>query len=197
MMWATIVCSTFADSPAIHHVNPDTNLNWKSVGQELGGEMVKLPALLEATGLQAGIERVEPLLLTVVLSPGTPISEFGATVVEWAFFKITGKGTSGQTESYVVMVTRFPYSVHRRWQFAELISGTHAEATLKSFLPLPPKAQVKSTFLNFVKGVFKPGVCMAVPDMVIEVIVYDPNVTALIGPLPSDDEIRKLVAQGD
>ena len=196
-LWCIINGQALAERPSIEHVRPDTDSRWKDFSSELGREVRRLPELRQATGLKADIDRVEPLLVAVVLNPGSPISKFGASVVEHAFVKITGKGAFGQPETFVLMVSRFPYSASRQWEFLELISEVHLEPPLKSFLPITNPGDASKNFLSFVKKVFEPGVCMSASNLVIDVIAYDANISAFVGHLPADDDIRKLFPTGD
>lgn len=195
-----LICEAYAETPSIIRVSPDTQAGWQTFASEVRLAEIKKegvitkPDQLQAVSKLRSIDRIEPIMLTVVLLPGKPIEEFGASVVEFLFVELRGKGASGDIERCIAVLTRTPYQ-DRMWSSSEEVSGTHVTPPLRSVLPLPNGSDVKKAVLNYLKKVFEPGVCMGAREEVINVVVYESNFETLLREKIADSELKAVFAR--
>lgn len=113
-LWCLVISEAYAETPSIIRVTPDTQAGWQAFASKVRLAEIKKegvitkPDQLQAVSKLRSIDRFEPIMLTVILLPGKPIEEFGASVVEFLFVELTGKGASGDTERCIAVLTRFP-----------------------------------------------------------------------------------------
>lgn len=192
-LWCSAISESYADTPSIQRVSPDTQSGWQVFASEFREGVLAKPVQLQAVSKLRSFDRVEPIMLAVVLQPGDPIEKYGASMFEFLFVELIGKNVSGQTERCLAVLTRSPYE-DRKWNILD-VSGVNATPPLLPILQLPSGGDAKKSVLNYVKKVFEPGICMGTRESVVNVVIYDSDLTALIGDKITDIELRALFAR--
>lgn len=190
-----IVQAVYAERPQIKHINTDERKEWKTLCSDLKKSASKLSELLADTKIVYGSEKLDLLLLAVIMSPGNPISKYGADITELAFIRIQGMNSEGGEEDWIAVLTRSPYSINRTWRFESMISEVHYEPMISGFVSVESKYPPGSVLINYLKLVFTPDACISSLSFLTDVMLFDSALIALCGKLPSDEEIRKVMAQ--
>ena len=190
IVWLAACCGAASgDPPSVRHVSPELEPRWKALAIEAREAVQTKHAEFEKfSGLQS-VDSSEPLILAVVLVPGRPLEEFGASVVEFLFVGLTGKTASGMIERHVAVLSRFPYE-DREWSVSEVISGVHTDPPLRSDLLVPEDKG--AALLRYVKKIFEPGICIGAREVVIDTVVFDSSIQSLIGHPLTDCQILAL-----